>query len=29
LAPLTIVADGRLILATRRGDVLAYDGPDS
>jgi outer membrane protein assembly factor BamB len=24
-----IVADGRLIVATRSGDVLAYDGPDS
>jgi hypothetical protein len=24
-----IVADGRLIVATRGGDVLAYDGPDS
>jgi outer membrane protein assembly factor BamB len=24
-----IVADGRLIVATRSGEVLAYDGPDS
>jgi outer membrane protein assembly factor BamB len=29
IASSPIVADGRLIVATRSGDVLAYDGPDS
>jgi outer membrane protein assembly factor BamB len=29
IASSPIVADGRVIVATRGGDVLAYDGPDS
>jgi hypothetical protein len=29
LASSPIVADGRLVVATRSGDVLAYQGPDT
>jgi outer membrane protein assembly factor BamB len=29
IASSPIVADGRLVVATKSGDVLAYDGPDS